>query len=205
MRIIYYDLETTGLDPVRSDIIQAAYAVFDNGKCVRSDIMHFFYENMSRSSPEALEKHGMTYEYLSQYKDEFERNCKRLYSILDHAHVAGFNNKRFDDYFSTIWLRRMYAPELIFSESTDVMLEAAPIVNKPRISLINLCKHFELTEDKINAACSEWFGTTGSAHSAYYDVAATRLCHMKEVEIIEKANRETSMSTSADDAFDDLF
>lgn len=202
MRITYYDLETTGLDPVRSDIIQVAYATFDDDKCVRSDVMHFFYDGMSHSAPDALEKHHMSYEYLMQYKDQFTQNRYKLFSYLDGARVAGFNNHWFDDHFLEVWLKRMGAPVIEFKETLDVMKLAAPIVHKPRISLINLCKYFGLTEEDINSKCQEWFGTTGAAHSAYYDVAATRLCHMKEIEAERKAEEEyfaqnkSSMSSS---------
>ena len=192
MRITYYDLETTGLDPVRNDIIQVALATFDNDKCVRSEVMHFFYEGMTHSSPEALEKHGMTYEYLSQFKDEFERNCHRTFAFLANGRVCGFNNHMFDDKFISVWLNRNHAPDITFKESIDVMKLALPIVNKQRISLLNLRKHFNITDDDVNAACKEWFGTEGQAHLAHFDVAATRLCHLKEIEIIEEANKKVN-------------
>ena len=198
MRITYFDVETTGLNPVTNDIIQVAYAIFDDNKCIRSEVMHFFYEGMQESAPEALEKHGMTYSYLSQYKDDFARNLHKLYAVLNKARVAGFNNDYFDNEFVQCFLRRHRAPDLVFKESIDIMKLATPIVHKNRISLINLCKYFEITPDEIKQYSNTIFGLEGKAHAAYYDVAATRLCHLKEIELIEgpAVNNETSQAGS---------
>lgn len=200
MRIVFYDLETTGLDYYKEDIVQAAILIMDGKKFIKSDVLYFYYPEMKDSSTEALEKHGMSKEWLSQYAGVFRNNCHKLFVYLSGSNVCGHNNQNFDDFFSKLWLNRQWAPPLEFKESFDTMQIAKPIVQRQRISLINLCKYFSITPEQINAQAMEWFGSTGAAHNAYYDVTATALCYFAEQEAIQKlASPNTTSELTLDD------
>lgn len=205
----FYDLETTGFSALDGDdVIQAAYATFDGIKPIRSGVLHFYYPEMKESSPGAVEKHHMPKSYLAQFEGEFKKNKQILWSILAGANVVGFNNNHFDDEFLRYWFTRMGAPTINFKKSLDVMKMAKPLTAGNRISLINLCKRFKFTEEMINKQSSEWFGLTGMAHAAFYDVTATIMCYFEEVArgmvLEESPVQQESAEISAEDRMEDF-
>ena len=205
----FYDLETTGFSALEGDdVIQAAYATFDGLNPIRSGVLHFYYPEMKDSSAGAVEKHHMPKAYLAQFEGDFKKNKQILWSILSGANVVGFNNIHFDDEFLKYWFNRMGAPTIVFKRSLDVMRMAKPLTAGNRISLVNLCKRFGFTEEMINKQSEEWFGLTGTAHTAYYDVAATAMCYFEEVKrgmvLEESPVTETDPETESADYINDL-
>lgn len=198
MRVTFYDLETTGLDYYEEDIIQVAIAVFDGLKLVKSEVLYFYYPEMRESAPDALDKHGMTKEWLKQYESVFRRNVHRMFVYLSGANVCGHNNIGFDDQFAAMWLERMWCPRVVFKSSIDTMQLAKPLVNKSRISLVKLCEFFALTPEKINEKAKEWFGQTGAAHNAFYDVTATALCYFAEQRMFKQLSEEDKTDPNLD-------
>lgn len=113
-KCLWFDTETTGLDPVRHDIIQLAGMVEINGRIVNEFnymMQPFRWDNLTQ---EALNVNGRTIEeiktypspqsvysefmdLLSEYVDKFDRN--------DKYYQAGYN-VRFDIEFLSNWFKK---------------------------------------------------------------------------------------------------
>lgn len=180
MSFVVFDLETTGLDTLRCDIVQFAYAMFDyDNRFVKAETLYFYKEGMHWSE-EAYAVHGFSQDFLSQYKDVFEENCIKMYTVLNRANVIGHNCISFDCPFAKNWLARQGLVDFEFAVKQDTMTAFRSITKRPRISLIRLCEMFDYKPETINYVASMWFGgSEKSSHDASYDVTATALLALK--------------------------
>lgn len=169
--VVIYDLETSGFSDMNDDILQFAYAAFDDNKrFIKSEILYYYHEGMSWSE-DAAKVHGLTLEFLRQYKDQFEENVIKMYSILNHNNVIGYNNHQFDDPFCRNWLMRQGISNLTFAASIDLMVAYRPVYKKSRIKLTALADLMGYNPELIKHYCSLYFDTDNSrAHQAQYDV-----------------------------------
>ena len=74
MKILYFDVETTGLDPTIHDIIQLSYILEVDGDIVCSDTFQVRPANPERADPAALAVHGISIETMMAYRDA--KACK---------------------------------------------------------------------------------------------------------------------------------
>lgn len=181
---VVFDLETTGFDPATCDIIEFAYAAFDdNGVFIKSERLYFYYKGMSWSD-EAYAVHQIPLSFLEKHADEFKTNMIKMYSILKHNTVVGYNCQAFDCPFVSTWLNRQGIYGMSFHRIKDVMLSYKPITKRSRIKLSKLLDMVELPETTVTSFAKLWFGGDEiglRAHEASYDVAATALLTLKAV------------------------
>ena len=117
MKILFYDLETTGLHPETASIIQLAGIMteFTEDNEVKP-LGGFNYTMKPRVGREvdssALDINGYTMEELATFQDDrevFEKFMKFLnkhidqYNKVDKAILAGYNNTHFDKDFLRQW------------------------------------------------------------------------------------------------------
>lgn len=176
---VVFDIETTGFDRYKDDVIQFAYILFDERNMkVQAETLYFYYEGMSWSE-EAYNVHHIPQSFLKTHESEFEANLIKMFTVLYGANVCGFNNRVFDCPFVHIWLTRMGIPNLEYRTIQDCMTEWYPIHRRPggRIKLIKLTEIAGITQKNINSVAKAWFGTTQeiTAHDAAYDTIATAL------------------------------
>jgi len=113
-KILYFDVETTGLDPVANDIIQIGLIIEIGGREVeRHDIkiQPFNYDNIELS---ALETHNITIDEMREYMDP-KAAYRELVNILsrhvnkydrhDKYYPAGFNVKFDLDFLKQFFLK----------------------------------------------------------------------------------------------------
>lgn len=176
---VVFDIETSGLDSMRDDIIQFAYIAFHNGVKVRSDILYFYHEKMTWNE-EAFNVHHISKEFLQQYEMDFDKNLVKMFTVLCGADVVGFNSDKFDCPFVQHWLARMGIPGLTYRTQTDIMKAFRPVTKQAFISLVKLSEKMNLTREAIASMAQKWFSEeAGSqAHDAAYDVAATAMLTM---------------------------
>lgn len=91
--IIYFDVETTGVN-IKNDRIIELYAVKESiGKT--DDIMHFYFNTDVEISPEAYNKHGLNNDSLKD-KPYFNQHAEEIYNFFKDCDLAGFNIINFD-------------------------------------------------------------------------------------------------------------
>jgi len=174
-KVIYFDTETTGLDPVKNDIIQLACIIEIDNQVVDEfefKIKPFDFQNISQ---EALDVHGYTLEMLrefpgpdiiynqliaklSKYIDRYDKNDKFIpagFNVkFDMDFLKQFFIKNQDVYFGSYFSYRFVDP-LYFI----YFLNYCNTINLPNYKLITVCEHY---------------GIGISAHDALSDIRATR-------------------------------
>lgn len=175
-----FDLETTGLSTTSDDIIQFAYATFDdNNLVIAADVLYFYYDSMSWSE-EAYAIHNISIDFLKTHAEKFEENIIKMWTVLSGANVIGHNIKAFDCPFASNWLARFGLVGLRFGVIQDTMYAFKPLTGGHRTSLVKLCEKCMIMPDAIKQMASIWFPNESEqhAHNAAYDVAATAMLTM---------------------------
>ena len=92
--LTFVDIETTGLDNVKDDIIQIYLCKYDGKEFIEHNA---YYCSDVQMSKEAYEKHGMTNEDLEQYPP-FSEDAQMIYETYLNTGVVicGFNSNHFD-------------------------------------------------------------------------------------------------------------
>lgn len=169
-----FDIETTGLDASICDIIQFAYANLDeNFNCIKAECLYFYRDDMHWSE-EAFKIHGISKDFLRKYKDDYETNLKKMYITLARSNAVTFNGDNFDIPFCNTWLKKQGMLDINPNRTYDVMRIYQPVFKK-RIKLVALPEKIGLQKELIEAVAKSWFGYSGGAHDASYDVTATAL------------------------------
>lgn len=176
MKVLYFDTETTGLDPKRQDIIQIAGIIEIDGN-IEEEFMFtcqpFSYENIS---PAALNVHGYTEEDLkkfespqkmyidlkkifSKYIDKYNRNDKFVPAgqnvKFDIDFLSEFFKKNDDQYFGS-WMQW---------QSIDLLSLTTILKYLGKIDVAN----FKLE------TIADAFGIKFNAHDALEDIRTTRI------------------------------
>ena len=174
-KIFWFDVETTGLNPINHDIIQLAFLIEIDRNIIESHNMlmqPFDYNTIDQKS---LNVHGRTVEEIKQYpkpRDSYlelisilEKYVDR-YNRSDKFNHAGYNSrfdleflkqffmKNNDDYFGS-WFNYRGIDPLPFLHTLDGI---------GKISLSNY---------KLETVC-EYFNIPINAHDALSDITATR-------------------------------
>lgn len=177
VKTLYFDLETTGLDPIKNSVIQfAAIAEYDD-KIVDEINVHFQPFDEAEIEEGALEKTGMTIDDLANrmsHEDGFlsvkgflDKHIDK-YDKKDKFYAAGFN-VRFDLEFLASFFKyngEKYGIGSYFNWRQIDPLSLLHImdwkgkINLPNYKLETVCEHFNIEIE--------------NAHDAYEDIAATR-------------------------------
>ena len=134
---VFYDVETTGLEPDKCSIIQLAGYLEKNGEIVNEFDYKLRPHERAVISPDALAVNGVTLEEIMEYPpmEEAFKSFRAMMSLhidrYDKTHKAwlvGYNNRKFDDPF----LRNLfslcgdkYFGSWFWSDSLDVMVLAS--------------------------------------------------------------------------------
>lgn len=174
---LVFDLETTGFKSIVDDVVEFSYIKYDdNCRIIKAESLYFYYEGMSWSE-EAYAVHQLSREFLKQYEDQFEINCRKMYAVLMYANVCGHNALAFDVPFAVNWLNRMGLPGLSFRAIEDTMLAFKPITGRAKIQLGELGRVMGITEEVVARLATSIFKDENAshAHNAGYDVMLTGL------------------------------
>lgn len=180
-KIIYFDTETTGLDPVQQDIIQLAYVIEINGVIKEQNDLRmqpFSYENIQQK---ALDVHGISVDEiktypkpqeayrtftktLAEYVNKFDRNDKFIpcgYNIgnFDIPFLNQFFLKNGDKYFGSYINYKCIDPYQVIQFVHGMGIE-------------------EYDNMKLEFACKK-FDIEIKAHDAMSDILATRALAFK--------------------------
>jgi DNA polymerase-3 subunit epsilon len=182
-KIFHFDVETTGLDPKKNDIIQLAYLIEIGG--VEKEEGNIFIQPFDYSSinPQALKVNNITIEQLKNFQDPGEAYrdlCKTLsryidkYDRADKFQPAGYNVGFDCDFFKEWFLKNgdVYYGSWFNWKQIDPLrvlyfLDGMGEISLPDYKLETVCEHF---------------GIQIKAHEALSDIKATK----KLIEILSK-------------------
>ena len=184
LKILYFDCETTGLDPAKHEITQFAYILEVGGEPVieRSILMRPLHPETI--DPEALSIQGRTREQLDQYAHPFvgyQQFVSDLaayidkYDKADKAMPCAFNGT-FDLPFVKAWFvscgdqyfGSWQDYKLIDPMAVGRFLHAAGMLFLSSYSLASMCAHFGVS-----------LRSNGTAHDALDDVRALRTLYWR--------------------------
>lgn len=93
-RIVFYDLETTGVDPDTCRTVQMAYIIYDAGKAVAQDTLTLNPCQAIDAGASAV--HGFKDSDVAKL-EKFSVKAQELYAVFNNAYWCGYNNKKFDN------------------------------------------------------------------------------------------------------------
>jgi len=179
MKILYYDLETTGVKHWKNGIHQIAGLVEINGKVVEEFNWKVQPHPKSVADAKALEVGKVTEAQINAYPP-MEVIYKQLMKLLakyqnkfdkkDRFFLCGFNNSAFDNQFLRAFLEQngdAYFGSYFWNSPIDVFCLASDLLkeeraNMPAFNLAAVARHLCINVD------------TSLAHEALYDIKLTR-------------------------------
>lgn len=174
-KVFWFDVETTGLDPIKQDIIQLAFLIEINGKVIESQNLLMQPFDYTTIEQEALEVHDRTIDEIKTYpapKDAYIKLIAILekyvdrYDRTDKFHHAGYNT-RFDmDFLRQFFIKNgdSYFGSWFNYRGIDPL---------PLLHLLDVIGTVSLTNFKLETVCKH-FDIPLAAHDALSDVYATR-------------------------------
>lgn len=145
MRQIVLDTETTGLNPDEGHRIVEVGAVEIAHRSLTGNHFHHYVNPGRDSDPEALEVHGLTTEFLSEYPP-FEEIAHQLTEFVQGAEVI-IHNAPFDLRFLDAELARcgLQPFSSYCGKITDSLAHARELHPGKRNSLDVLCERYEIS------------------------------------------------------------
>lgn len=165
-RIIVYDLETTGINPLFHRIIELAAICLTqkNGRFIESERFHRYFR-LPEGIPlptEITELTGITSEKLE--KEAYEDEClEDVQFFFEDIPVAGYNSSGFDDLFMKQYFYRngsVFCPKASF----DVLMMAHDFVPPQKVEnkkLETIASFYQIQAKQYHAAYSDAEVTIG--------------------------------------------
>ncbi len=186
MKIFYFDLETTGLNPDKNGIHQLSFIIEINGEITKSVNVNIQPFPTDEIQPDALKVANVTQEQIfgpdyllpqTAYKRlvaTIEQYVKR-YDKTDKFFLAGYNSQSFDSQFLRKFFEKnndKYFGSYFWTANLDVMILAAQrLINQrpqmPDFKLATVAKTLGIQTDD------------SQLHNAYYDLHLTRQIYKK--------------------------
>lgn len=174
-KIFHFDVETTGLDPKKNDIIQLAYVIEIDGNEKEEDSIFMQPFDYSYINPQALEVNNLTIEQLKTFRDpkevygDLSQRLARYvdkYDRTDKFQPAGYNVGFDCDFFKEWFLKNgdVYYGSRFNWKQIDPLrvlyfMDGMGFISLPDYKLETVCEHF---------------GIQIKAHEALSDIKATK-------------------------------
>lgn len=175
--LVSYDIETTGLDKTKDQIIQFAAIKIDTQKHKIVDSKNIFIQPVGNYSIsiQAFFKHGITPEFLKD-KPHFKDVAQEIFDFFVDCDILTYNGCSFDNSFLATEFGRIG----IEWDTTNYTNYDAFLTEKRR--------NGNTLEDSFKRYCGKTMAEAGlSAHDALSDVKATYAIfrHQNEIEPVE--------------------
>lgn len=147
MKLLLFDLETTGTDAVKHGIHQISGKIIINGSVLKTFDFKVRPKDGAEYDPKALEVGNVTREQLEAYpsmREVFSEVLAMLdryvskYDKSDKFFLLGYNNAHFDNHFFRQWFTDngcKYFGSYFWSNSFDCMVLATPFLCERRASM----------------------------------------------------------------------
>ena len=179
-KILFYDLETTGVDSKKNGIHQISGMLQVDGSIVEEFNIKFRPDDNIVVEPEALAVSNLTIADIEAREllenDAYRKFIKIVsnhcdkYNKVDKMYLCGYNNAAFDNQFLREFFLRQgdkYFGSWFWSNSLDVMVFASMLLSRKRASMEN----FKLKT--VAKACGIEVDEE-QLHDALYDVKLTK-------------------------------
>lgn len=176
---VFYDLETTGVNPKKHSVHQIAGLVEIDGEIVEEFNIFTRPHPKAIIEPEALAVGDITEEQILAYPP-MEAQHKALLKMLskyidrynkkDKAWLVGYNNRSFDDVFLRAWFKQckdIFFGSWFWSDSIDVLCLSSQYLLSRRAGMDNF---------QLGTVAKELgiFVDSDNLHDGLYDVKLTR-------------------------------
>lgn len=179
MKILFFDLETTGTNPGKNGIHQISGEIIIDGESKERFDFKVRPNPAAQIEQKALDVAGVTKEQIEQYQDMGE--VYRLFVAMlgkyvekfdkkDKFFLAGYNNAPFDNNFLRGFFLQngdSFFGSWFWSNSIDVMVLATVHLLDKRVQMENF--KLSTVAKQLGIEVSE-----ESLHDAYYDIYLTR-------------------------------
>lgn len=185
MKILFYDVETTGVKYYENAIHQISGMIVEDGEIKEKFDFRVRPHEGAKIEQKALDVGKLTVEQVMAYPPSsevfpefFKLVCKYVPRRFtkgnkDRIHLSGFNNAHFDDYFLRAWMFRNgeeFFNAIFHLGSLDVLVAAAFKFAEKRESLdgkftlMDICRYLgvPVEEEKL--------------HDSLYDIELTHEC-----------------------------
>lgn len=170
--LIFFDLETTGVDVVNDEIVSATFIKVDPmSECQL--VLELLCRTNKPIPKEASDVHGITNDMV-RFEPLFADYINNVTNFIDNCDLAGFNSNNFDVPFLINQIQKV---------NKDFQLERS-------VKLIDVSNIYrqQFTRTLSDAYKIYTNATMENAHDATADVKATITIFEKQLEIIEKEN-----------------
>lgn len=159
MRLLGLDYETTGLDPVKNDIIEVGAVIWDTDLHVPLVIENFFVKCGEPVSEEITEVNGIRDEWVTEFGLSPSEAMSRIHTLeYQSAANVAHNGAVFDRPFHRDWLRRIY--DHYGRDDNRLWIDTQNDVDYPE----------EITTRKLTYLAAEHGFLNPFAHRAVFDV-----------------------------------
>lgn len=177
------DIETSGLSRENADVLSFSYALTDGKEILAADTLYFWTDGMQWSQ-ESYEIHGLSKEFLSQYKDDFDKNLRAMFSVIQDSILVGYNSGYIDkfgvlhgfDYqvIKNFLLRNMLDFPIPSSFVDLLKIARSRETNAPNKKLQSMVGYYGVSREEIARVNNTVYpGSKAIAHNSGYDVVCT--------------------------------
>ena len=177
------DIETSGLSRENADVLSFSYALTDGKEILAADTLYFWADGI-QWNPESYITHGLSKEFLSQYKDDFDKNLRAMFSVIQGSILVGYNSGYIDkfgvlhgfDYqvIENFLLRNMLDFPIPSSFVDLLKIARSRETNAPNKKLQSMVDYYGISREEIVRVNNTVYpGSKAVAHNSGYDVVCT--------------------------------
>lgn len=177
------DIETSGLSRENADVLSFSYALTDGKEILAADTLYFWADGI-KWNQESYQTHGLSKEFLSQYKEDFDKNLRAMFSVIQDSILVGYNSGYIDkfgvlhgfDYqvIKNFLLRNMLDFPIPSSFVDLLKIARSRETNAPNKKLQSMVDYYGISrEDIVRVNDTVFPGSKAVAHNSGYDVVCT--------------------------------
>lgn len=177
------DIETSGLSRENADVLSFSYALTDGKEILAADTLYFWADGI-KWNQESYQTHGLSKEFLSQYEDDFDKNLRAMFSVIQDSILVGYNSGYIDkfgvlhgfDYqvIKNFLLRNMLDFPIPSSFVDLLKIARSRETNAPNKKLQSMVDYYGISrEDIVRVNDTVFPGSKAVAHNSGYDVVCT--------------------------------
>ena len=177
------DIETSGLSRENADVLSFSYALTDGKEILAADTLYFWADGI-KWNQESYQIHGLSKEFLSQYKDDFDKNLRAMFSVIQDSILVGYNSGYIDkfgvlhgfDYqiIKNFLLRNMLDFPIPSSFVDLLKIARSRETNTPNKKLQSMVDYYGVSREEIARVNNTVYpGSKAVAHNSGYDVVCT--------------------------------
>lgn len=182
MLYTFFDVETRGFSRTHDGMICFSYLTVDEkfAEIKSADILYMCKEDQKESCNEALEVHGITLDFLKDYRDCFDDNLQKIFKICTKGILVGQNITGFDIPYMQEYMALNGYGMIQPYQIHDTLKMLTPVLGKRKLG--EYVQLLGIPEFLIKNLQDIYFKDRvfrKAAHDASYDVVMTYLVYLE--------------------------